>query len=1064
MTRGFHRASLMYWAFVAMCMAALPASSLSAGQQKPAQNSPSTVPEKQEAENIEALEPGKPIEGEIVGHTKHLYGVTISEGQFADISVDQRGVDVVVKLADRDHKPLAEFDMERRPDGQERVGVFARSTGSYELEVEAKYPRYASGHYEIQLLQIRSGNEQDRAVFEAHELSLQAVKQNENGKYDEAIKLIQQALALSEKTLGTDNAYTGYLMNQLGSLQQTKGDYQRAIATLQQAIEINTKVVGPQNPQTATSLDNLGIVYRGKDDLTKAEQYYRQALEIDEKALGTEHPLVAQCLMQISLARQTHGDFESALSLLQRAVAIVDKTLEPDDFLSIAIVHNLGNLYLDRGDLDHAEPLTQRSMEMIEKKYGSDSPRMVLSLRNLGSIARMRKQYVHARDLFARAEVIQEKTLGPNHPQTAALFINIGNVYKDEGDYAHALELYQKALGILENVAGPYDTLTRMSLSNLANAYRAIGNDAQAIAYQSRVYQIADKQTELTLATGSERQKLAFTDMMAALTDRTISLHVQEMPADRSACELATLAVLRRKGRVLDAMAGSVAALRQHMKPEDQKLIEELGDTTGQLAKLVLGGPGKIPKPEYEEQLQSLQQKREELEARISASTAGYYEGTAPVTLDSVKAAIPPDAVLIEFAVYRPFDPKAADTPDEKPPDPRYVAYAIRNGGSIQWKDLGKAENIDRAVKDLRDALRDPGRRDVRRLARVLDEHVLEPLRAAIGDAKRLLVSPDGELSLVPFEALVNERGRFAVEDYSISYLTSGRDLLRMETQRASKSGPLVIADPSFGEPAPSGEPKPVLTAKLSHSNTQDLLSRRRSVTTGESLSTIYFAPLEGTALEARSIHALFPQARVLTGHEASAGNLKRVDAPSILHIATHGFFLDDAGVEPGPGQSPGTASHPPQAESSDIQSKNPLLRSGLALAGANLNRQGPDTGILTALEASNLNLWGTKLVTLSACDTGIGEVKNGEGVYGLRRAFLRAGAETLVMSLWPISDHVTREMMTAYYAGLKKGLGRGEALRQAELAMLKRKGREHPFYWASFIQSGEWANLDGKR
>ena len=134
------------------------------------------------------------------------------------------------------------------------------------------------------------------------------------------------------------------------------------------------------------------------------------------------------------------------------------------------------------------------------------------------------------------------------------------------------------------------------------------------------------------------------------------------------------------------------------------------------------------------------------------------------------------------------------------------------------------------------------------------------------------------------------------------------------------------------------------------------------------------------------------------------------------------------------------------------------------ALSGANEHKSGDDTGILTALQASGLDLWGTKLVTLSACDTGIGEVRNGEGVYGLRRAFFLAGTQSLVMSLWPVSDAVTREMMVDYYTGLKHGLGRGEALRQAELAMLKRKGRQHPFYWASFIESGEWANLDGKR
>jgi CHAT domain-containing protein len=178
----------------------------------------------------------------------------------------------------------------------------------------------------------------------------------------------------------------------------------------------------------------------------------------------------------------------------------------------------------------------------------------------------------------------------------------------------------------------------------------------------------------------------------------------------------------------------------------------------------------------------------------------------------------------------------------------------------------------------------------------------------------------------------------------------------------------------------------------------------------------------------------------VLTGIEASEAALKRLEAPRILHIATHGFFLQDGAIA------------------------NPLLRSGLALSGANVNAAGNDNGVLTALEASSLNLWGTRLVTLSACDTGVGEVRNGEGVYGLRRAFFLAGAETVVMSLWPVSDLVTRQMMTAYYTGLKAGLGRGEALRQAQLAMLAKPNRRHPFYWASFIQAGEWANLDGRR
>jgi len=225
----------------------------------------------------------------------------------------------------------------------------------------------------------------------------------------------------------------------------------------------------------------------------------------------------------------------------------------------------------------------------------------------------------------------------------------------------------------------------------------------------------------------------------------------------------------------------------------------------------------------------------------------------------------------------------------------------------------------------------------------------------------------------------------------------------------------------------------------------------------------MYFAPLSATAQEARAIEALFPEARVLTGPRATKIALQRLIAPRILHIATHGFFLQNPDAE--------TTLHASVSGASDdkrvhavARIENPLLRSGLALSGANLKHGGNEGGILTALEASNLNLWGTKLVTLSACETAVGEVKDGEGVYGLRRSFFLAGTETLVMSLWSVSDRFTQEMMTAYYTGLKRGLGRGEALRQAELAMLKRNDRQHPYYWASFIQAGEWANLDGQK
>jgi CHAT domain-containing protein len=478
-------------------------------------------------------------------------------------------------------------------------------------------------------------------------------------------------------------------------------------------------------------------------------------------------------------------------------------------------------------------------------------------------------------------------------------------------------------------------------------------------------------------------------------------------------------------------MSSSLIALRERLDEGDRRLLDQLNTTTSELATLALRGPATTPLPEYRQRLTALEERRGVLEAEASERSTEFRARSREVTLAGVQALIPSDAALLEYAVYQRFDPKAASDA-EAHGELRYAAYVIRHDGDVRASDLGPAGEIDRVVEQFRRALRDPAQ-DPQSAARTLDRLVMEPLRGSLPGATRLLISPDGALNLVPFEALVDPQQQFMIERFAISYLTTGRDLLRLEVPRPSRQGPLLVADALFGEPAPN--------AATMARGRAIAKNGRRSIVAADSLASVYFAPLAATGSEARAIKSLFPDATLLTGARATKAALATVEAPSILHIATHGFFLAASGAV-----------------------DNPLVRSGLALSGANLRQTDREPGILTALEASNLNLWGTKLVTLSACDTGVGEIKNGEGVYGLRRAFFLAGAETLVMSLWPVSDAVTRDIMTAYYSGLKRGLGRGDALREAQLAMLTRSNRRHPFYWASFIQAGEWANLDGRR
>ena len=497
--------------------------------------------------------------------------------------------------------------------------------------------------------------------------------------------------------------------------------------------------------------------------------------------------------------------------------------------------------------------------------------------------------------------------------------------------------------------------------------------------------------------------------------------------------------ILQRKGRVLDAMTDNLAALRRRFDAKDAALFDRLNDANARLAELTLNEPPKTMLAEYQKRISAIQEQKNNLESEISRRSEGFYEQSKPVTIAAVQAVIPEDSALVEFAVYRQLDAKSKDGKIIYG-KPQYAVYVIRRQGVVKWKDLGEAAPLDADIERFRQVLRDPKRRDIAELARVLDEKVMQPIRALTGDAVHLLISPDGNLNLIPFEALVDEQNRYLIERYSFTYLTSGRDLLRMQTARQSVSSPLIMANPLFGEPDASQ------TAQSTKLNTRR--NKRKSVTATRNLSDTYFAPLGGTLREGRSIQTLFPDATFLSEAQATETALKQTTAPRILHIATHGFFLEDKDV----------------SRDANTKIENPLLRSGLALAGANRHGGDRDDGILTALEASGLNLWGTKLVVLSACDTGLGEVKNGEGVYGLRRAFVLAGTESLLMSLWSVSDYATREIMTSYYKNLKQGMGRNAALRRAQLEMLKNPKRQHPFYWAAFIQSGEWANLDGKR
>jgi CHAT domain-containing protein/Tfp pilus assembly protein PilF len=1007
------------------------------------------------------LELNQSIVRELAGGQRHVYQLTLAAGQYLEAVVEQRGVDVVVNLVGPDGKPAAQFDSDSRNQGQETIAQVVEAAGNYRLEVAARRPNAPAGSYAIRLVALRAATGQDQTLQEAARLSAEALRLAGVGELDEALPLATRVLELREQALGAEHPETAVALNRLANLYRNKRDLARAEPLYLRALAIAEQQPAPGHPDLAQIFNDLGGFYILKSDLAQAEARLQRALEIWEQTLGPEHPNLARALTNLGNVYNQKGEVAKAKSSLERALTIRERELGAEHPQLLSTLIGLGGIAYDEGDYERAAGYDQRTLVILEKTEQLETEQGAGVLNNLGTIANFKRDFAQAETLYRRAQAVYEKIFGPEHPLFADQLLNLGTCYVNQGRYAEAEPLYKNALAITEKALGTEHPDVSFILYMLARLYAARGDTAQSAATQARAVAISERNLTRSLGAGSEREKLALLGKLVWENDRTISLHTRVAPNNAAASRLALTAILQRKGRALDIMADDLAALRRRATPEDLALLRQLQATRAELARLALGGPQQMTRAEQQTRITQLEEQRDRLEAEVSRRHAEFRSPSQPVTLAAVQRAIPAGAVLIEFAAYRAFNPKYKGVDEEFNPA-RYAAYVLRQRGAARWVDLGEREKIDAAVNDLRQALRDRKRRDVQRLARRVDRLVMQPLRPLLGVTRRVFVAPDGQLNLLPFAALVDERNQYLIHRYVFSYLTSGRDLLRLRARQARpQSGQraqqaqqaLIVANPDFGESAASIATERILVPRYRPASP--------TAETGTLLTEVYFPALPGTDGEAQALKSLLPDATVLLGRAASKTALQQAAAPTILHIATHGFFLGDAtGGERG-------ARSLREGDAAPIT--NPLLRSGLALSGANQLKRAAaqaDDGILSALEAASLDLWSTQLVVLSACDTGVGEVKTGEGVYGLRRALVLAGSEAQVLSLWPVNDLATRDLMIEYYRRLQQSAGRTEALREAQLQLLRRGqvgGQDfgHPYYWASFIQSGEWASLE---
>jgi len=852
----------------------------------------------------------------------------------------------------------------------------------------------------------------------------------------------KRSLAINEKVLGPEHPRTALSIENLGILYDNFGYPGRAEAMFRRSLEIKLKTLGPDHADTATSFYNLAGLAYDRGDYIAAEEQYQQALTIYEKALTADHPQIGLAHDGLANAYFMSGAYVLAETHYQRAFDIATKTLGPEHPTTLLELNHLAIMYETLGEYSKAEPMFQSILERSEKQYGADHHEVAIILTNLATLYNDTRAFDKAEPLFLRALAIREKTLNPQHPETAVTLYSLGYLYQYRGEYGKAEKFYGRALAIQEKVSGPASPQATVTLNAMATLKWAEGDIESARRLLQRTGAIQTKIINQTLLTGSAARKKSYLLTVQRDMNRTVSFSVAVPGRDNAVLGLNS--VLQYKGRVLDAMSESVLRLRKNIRKEDLALFEQLGQVANQFSTLTYQGPGSLTNEKYRQRLDELARQQEQLEGDLSTRSREIRQQLTPVTVESVRRAIPSDAALIEWIRYGVVSPKNArvKSPEELDKLTRYAAFVLKRNDDPVVVDLGDAATIDTMAHQFRVATSTPKSNDVLPTAAALSAVLIRSLSSHIKGVKHLLLSPDGALNLVPMAALLDDTGEYMAKRFEISYVTSGRDLLHTELHASSPTEPVIIADPEFGE-------KNQVAAAAPASKLQRSVDLDRS--------GLVFRPLANTELEAQDLKKLLNlgSSNVLLRADATETSLKQLHSPRILHVASHGFFLSDQ--ELAAEVKKRSTSEQPAAPAGE----NPLLRSGIALAGANARRSGAnDDGILTALEVAQIDLQGTQLVVLSACDSGVGDIQNGEGVYGLRRALVLAGAQTQVTSLWKVSDEATRMLMVDFYQRLLKGEGRSEALRHAQLAMLAKPELSHPYYWASFVPIGNWAPL----
>jgi CHAT domain-containing protein len=844
----------------------------------------------------------------------------------------------------------------------------------------------------------------------------QAVKHRDDGDYEKAVAAFTRVVAQAPKVWGKGSKGHVAVLLDLGHVYRTLGRYDRAETALTEALRLSegTGDDADRQAQPRQCLEQLADFYLDLRRFDKAEAMLKRNLELvkgDDRADGLLR--LANAYLKMNANDRAEKTYEQALKLFEEGWG--NGSDEVGEILS-----SMGVLAMWAGQNDKAKWRLERSLKIAQRNHKDDPGASLNVLYRLGLFYTYYKvDPEQAESYFRRVRVIAEK----RHPSSARLdliYHELGMLAARRGKVAAAAAVFEgERRWVRRRVSGVLPVLT------------------------------LSEQLDYLVNEDAERYYLALS--LAALH-----------PDDPEVAGPSAGWLLNAKGMVNETLARSTVAARDSGDPKVRQVAGQLLAVRRRLARETYSRMGIAGAGLDKEQLTLLLAQERALTRALQRIGSRVGTGGEWIEPAEARRRLPAGGVLVDLARMPVADLKTGRWQPQ-----RYVAWITPREGPVHVVDLGPADVIDKAVTAVRQALEASGRRirsdgeekaekALREPLEALSKRVLQPLLAHIGKAEDWAISPDGNLWLAPWEALLLRDGRYAVEKHRIRYLTSGRDLAApAPAARGKAAGALVLADPDFDLAA--DEAMALSRRLVGAAEREQPLTRSLS----RSLRLGSVPRLAGTAAEAKaiapSLQAFTRQPpQVLTGKQALKDVLLAARSPRVLVLCTHGFFLpeQDPAREKRLAAGLGRKALPAGWE-------NPLLRSGLLLAGCNqaAKAAGQD-GVVTGLEVGCLDLRGTELVVLSACETGLGEVQTGEGVAGLRQAFQVAGARSVVSTLWQIPDRQSARLMTLFFANLSKGMTKAEALRAAKLKLIEERREDyaaaHPFFWAAFTLTGQ--------